>query len=81
VDFHWLRNLWDRSFRSARLLHRAVFCQLRAGVAAIGRKNNPPGGSAGVYLSGTSEVTANSDGAYRVPELSSRFRSWSRFLP
>src|ERR1700719_1385806 len=52
VDFHWLRNLWDRSFRSACLLRRAVFCQLRAGVVAIERKKNPHGGCAEVYLFG-----------------------------
>ncbi len=50
VDFHLLRNLWDRGFRGACLLRCAVFCQLRAGVVAIGREKNPHGGCAGVYL-------------------------------
>ena len=50
VDFHLLRNLWDRGFRGACLLRCAIFRQLRARVVAIGRQENPHGGCAGVYL-------------------------------
>src|ERR1700675_3906128 len=52
VDFHLLRYLWDRGFRGACLLRCAVFCQLRAGVVAIGCEKNPHGGYAGGYLLG-----------------------------
>jgi len=50
VDFHLLRNLWDRGFRVLAYYAALYFASLRVGVVAIGRQMKPHGGCAGVYL-------------------------------